>query len=694
MKRILLVTLVMLIGAVVIHSNRTASAAPPDGFTYSPVVSGLNLPVDVEIMPDGGILVAEKGVGSGWFGRSSVRLARDGEVQVVPVISLSTNTYVDSGILGMILDPSFASNHYFYVWYSTGAESLGWDGVSVNRLSRFTFDPLTETADPASETIVIDDIPVGSIHNGGGMAFDQNGILYISTGEGNVPERSQDMTSLNGKILRIIPTETGYSIPPDNPFIGSPDIPDEIYASGLRSPHRLVFRESNGRVYVADVGQMMWEEFNLVSAGANFGWPVREGPCPIGQALPCNPAPPQFTDPILYYMHPGPGIGSAISAIAFYEGTAYPDIYQENVFFADINQGFLARSDLMSVPVGTGQFPIFDSAAGNLVDALYHQEALFFVDIYTGQIMKLVYTGGPPQPQAVLEGAPVLGPPPLEVAFSAAGSTIISGTTPAFHWNLGDGSPGIETSVPEIDHVYPADGNYTASVQITDSNGGVSNPAEIEITVYSGEMPILQLTNLTEPGRPLYHAGDTLEYLAARSTTADLDPEEPFTWAIDMVHNQHHHPIIAGYAAISDTLELERDDHGGSVNIRYRFTLTMHTDQDVHVSRSMEIFPKIVTHTIATDPFVPEITQVSISNVVYPVPHTFPTIVGTEFEVVVPAVILFDGGAYNFDFWAPQPGSDPFLLFVSPEAETVQRANYSFAGPLFYSWLPVTTSNE
>jgi hypothetical protein len=243
-------------------------------------------------------------------------------------------------------------------------------------------------------------------------------------------------------------------------------------------------------------------------------------------------------------------------------------------------------------------------------------------------------------------------------------------------------------------HVYTADGNYTATLQITDTGGGVSNTVQFQVTVYSGEMPVLDLTNLTEPGRPLFYAGDTLAYLALRSTTADLDPDDPFTWGIDMVHNQHHHPIIAGYTTISDTLELERDDHGGSVAIHYRFTLTMHTDQDIFVSQTVEIFPKIVSQTITTNPFVPGLTKVIISNVQYPVPHTFPAIVGTEFAVQVPAVILFDGGAYNFDFWTPQPGDDPFLLFIAPEVQTLQRASYFFAGPLMYNWLPFTPAND
>ena len=127
---------------------RPAGAFDPPGFSYTAYATGLNLPIDAEFMPDGGILVAEKGVGAGPDGVSAVRLVRDGTVQDVPVLSLSTNTFGDSGLLGLILDPDFAENGYFYVWYGTGNQAVGWGGTTVYRLSRFTFDPLSETADP------------------------------------------------------------------------------------------------------------------------------------------------------------------------------------------------------------------------------------------------------------------------------------------------------------------------------------------------------------------------------------------------------------------------------------------------------------------------------------------------------------------------------------------------------------------
>ena len=138
----------------------------------------------------------------------------------------------------------------------------------------------------------------------------------------------------------------------------------------------------------------------------------------------------------------------------------------------------------------------------------------------------------------------------------------------------------------------------------------------------------------------------------------------------------------------SDTLEIDRSDHGGSVNLWYRFTLTMLTADGISVEVEKEIFPKVVSHVVTTDPFDTGITQVTVSNVIRFVPYGFPTIVGSEIPVKAPAVLFFKDGVYSFNSWSPQPGSDPFILFVSPEEETVLTAAYDFIGAVQKIWMP------
>ena len=669
--------------------SQAGSSAPPPGFSLSTYVSGLNIPVDLEIMPDGGFLVAEKGYGSGTNGTANIRLVRDGILQIVPVVAISTNPFSDSGIQGLVLDPDFGSNRYFYVWYATDEGSLGWNGTSVNRLSRFTFDPISATADPASELIVLDGVVWSEGHNGGGLAFGQDGYLYIATGDAFLYEPAQDLESLNGKILRINPTENGYTIPPSNPYINNPNALNEIYAIGLRNPFRMEARTSDGAIFVADVGQNTWEELNQVSKKANYGWPSREGPCPTGQKLPCPTAPPQFTDPILYYQHPNPTVGGAITGLALYEGTRFPDLYHNRLFFADINLQFIKTARLASLPVTENEFGDFVDEVGFIVDAEYHDDELFFVEINEGKIIQLSYSGSDNEvPFAVIAANTHLGAAPLTVHFSGIESTIPTGATPTYHWDFGDGSSPLSTSVPVISHAYSSDGNYFATLWIEDGNGGVSNTDSVMITVYSGELAQINLTNLTEPGRVLYNGGDIWEHAANRSTMADLDPLTPYSWRIDLHHHQHFHPVVFGSVTISDTFEIPSDDHGGAYNLWYRFYLTMKTNSGIEVTTYTEIFPELVDLIMTTSVYDPGNTTVVLNNVEYAVPHAFTSIVGTEYQATAPELIFFEHGLYHFDQWEGGDPGETLFEFTAPDSETTLTANYLYGGPANTLWIP------
>ena len=123
--------------------------------------------------------------------------------------------------------------------------------------------------------------PAGDDHHGGGLRFGPDGKLYWSVGD-NVccsvvdASNAQNLTNMYGKVLRLNPDGTA---PTDNPFYdGDGTNYDAIYATGFRNPFRLTFTP-DGELLVTDVGQGTWEELNLVTAGANYGWPDAEGPC-------------------------------------------------------------------------------------------------------------------------------------------------------------------------------------------------------------------------------------------------------------------------------------------------------------------------------------------------------------------------------------------------------------------------------
>jgi glucose/arabinose dehydrogenase len=170
-------------------------------------------------------------------------------------------------------------------------------------------------------------------HNGGKLLFDPKGNLYIGMGDGGAagdPERrAQNLGELLGKILRIDPLATGtaaYTIPSDNPFVSTSGARGEIYALGLRNPWRFAFDRAKGDLWIADVGQNLWEEVDHVAAGngagkgANFGWSAFEGSHPFNADQHADGA----VAPVWEYAHGDDGC--SVSGGQLYRGSAIPSL--------------------------------------------------------------------------------------------------------------------------------------------------------------------------------------------------------------------------------------------------------------------------------------------------------------------------------------------------------------------------------
>ncbi len=194
----------------------------------------------------------------------------------------------ERGLLGLAFHPDFASTGRFFVYYSgplSATGPTGWD--HTNYVAEYTVTPGADQANATSERILLAmDHPQGN-HNAGMVAFGHDGYLYISVGDGgggdDVGEghvaggNGQDITqNLLGSILRIDVNNTeDYGIPADNPFVGVDGF-DEIFAFGFRNPYRFSF-DPSGNVIVADAGQELYEEIDLVEKGGNYGWNLKEG---------------------------------------------------------------------------------------------------------------------------------------------------------------------------------------------------------------------------------------------------------------------------------------------------------------------------------------------------------------------------------------------------------------------------------
>jgi glucose/arabinose dehydrogenase len=368
--RTLLITIVVALAASLAVAP-AQGATVPAGFTDQ-LVATVPAPTAIAFTPDGRGLIATQS------GRLRV-LTSGGTLLATPALDLSAKICANSerGLLGVAVDPAFATNGFVYLYYTFNkAGDCG--AATVNRVARVTLSPANTAG---SEVVLIDNIPSpAGNHNGGDLHFGKDGNLYVSVGDGGCDyagggcaganDAARDRHVLLGKILRITPTG---GIPADNPFQGAGTARcnttgittagtwcQETYAWGLRNPYRIAFdpNAAGTRFYINDVGQGAWEEIDLGAAGADYGWNVREGFCVNGSTTNCGPPPTGMTNPLFAY---GRSDGCvSITGGAFVPSGVWPAAYQGKYLFADFGCGKIFRLD----PNGAGGFTRVDFATG------------------------------------------------------------------------------------------------------------------------------------------------------------------------------------------------------------------------------------------------------------------------------------------------------------------------------------------
>ncbi|MCA9185963.1 MAG: PQQ-dependent sugar dehydrogenase [Planctomycetales bacterium] len=237
----------------------------------------------------------------------------------------------EEGFLGLAFHPNYKDNGKFYVYYTTT------EAPRQSLISEFTVrsdDP--DSADPASERVVMRIPQPYWNHNGGTICFGPDGYLYVALGDGglgNDPHgNGQNLQTLLGSVLRIdvnSQDQGGYGIPQDNPFVGRQDARGEIWAYGIRNPWRITFDRQTGKLWLGEVGQNLWEEINVITRGGNYGWNVRESYHPFA-AHGADPSS-DFVEPIFEYGH---DIGKSITGGYVYRGKKRPEL-QGAYLYAD-----------------------------------------------------------------------------------------------------------------------------------------------------------------------------------------------------------------------------------------------------------------------------------------------------------------------------------------------------------------------
>lgn len=718
MKRRLVALIVF---AVLIGGAPLFAATVPSGFSEQVVASGLAQPIAMDFAPDGRIFVTEK--------QGKVRIIQNSVLLSTPFLTLSVNSDLERGLLGIALDPQFAENGYVYLYYSPPTQPYH------NRVSRFTASSTNPNiAIAGSELILLDNIPgEHGFHNAGNLRFAPDGTLFISTGDAmRGAQTAQNPQSLGGKILRIYKDGT---IPADNPFVGSTTAHGAVWAYGLRNPFTFDI-DTDGTLYINDVGEGSWEEINKGVKGGNYGWPSCEGAC-------TNP---NYINPIYAYSH---NEGKSISGAAFYNGTQFPAKFQGSYFFADYVNGFIkalgstntAQNFATGVPAPVH---VRDGKDG----------ALYYLSIQNGTLVRISYgaTSPPPPPPPAPEDTE------HSIVIHAAGSSA-GGSYPAMELFINDNKVQTFASVQgnadagqflqfahafnelptrikvafpndyyggqgqdrnlRVDKIvvdgktYQAEASTTASTGTwTPTSNCIPGYVQSEWLHCTGHFefeispPAPPPNTAPEPMIDLpmesatYRAGDTVQYAGSATDAEDGElPAENFSWTIVFHHDTHTHPFVGPVGGSKSGNFTTLSEHETFENTWYRIHLTVRDSAGSSASVYRDIYTRKDAPPAASST-VTVFAAGTLAGGAYPtlelrikenVVHTFSNIRGNAddgvfetltFRATEPVAIGDITLAFVNDFWDPGQNQDrnvrvDKLILDGVEFQTEAQSTFS-----------------
>lgn len=467
---------VRLLAALFIGAELLLGASPapavdlPPGFVVETVPFTFDVPTAIDFLPDGALLVAEKG--------GIVYVVRGNQRWPMWVHEEEVLNTDDRGLLGIAVDPDFAVNRRLYFLLtvdpdSNGVELDNYDDTYA-RLVRYEVSATDPNhVDESTRTVLIgatwaEGFPSGSgTHTIADLAWGADGSLFVSAGDGAHFEeadaggldpglfapgrtdpaedigafRAQYLGSLNGKVLRVDP-ETGLGYPSNPYFDGNPaSNQSRVWAYGLRNPFRITRRPGTGlsdpsagnpgTLYIGEVGWNAWEEVDVVrSPGLNFGWPCFEGPDPEPDYQAASPAhhgcgtigttenPAPATGPLAAFHHVQPSFslplgtrGRVIGGGVFNDGPGYPQPYRGGYFFGDYMRNWIKvlKTDADDQLVALHDFAT--AADGPVCFATHPLNGdVYYVAIATGQVHRIRYTSVAAAPPT--DASPIALAPP------------------------------------------------------------------------------------------------------------------------------------------------------------------------------------------------------------------------------------------------------------------------------------------
>jgi glucose/arabinose dehydrogenase len=569
------------------------------GFVTDTVAGGLNIPTVFAFAPDGRIFIGLKD--------GAISIVKDGALLPVPFYTITpVNNYGDRGLLGLTLDPNFATNGYVYAAYTYDNNPADNPGLKTAQVIRLTASG--DVAVPASRLVLLgtvtgtpakpscEDWPLTAdcipsdedSHSIGNLKFGPDGMLYVATGDGasffSVDARAlraQSIDRLAGKILRVNPVN-GQGLA-DNPFYNG-DLSatrSKVWAYGVRNDFRYNFKPGTNVIFSGDVGWDTWEEINVITPGVNLGWPCYEGNYQQPGYAAYQPCQNLYntggvTLPLIQWDH---NTGTAAAVGGAFTGTnGYSAKYQNTYFYADY-----ARDSISTLKVDAlnnlvpGSVSIFSSAADGPIQLEIGPEGdIYYLAINRGELRHLRFIGDNRPPVAAAAATPAAGLSPLFVAFSSAGSgDPDAGQAVTYDWDFGDGSAHSAAANPSHTYTAATPTSFTARLTVTDP---YFLTAVVTLPVQVGNTPPAA-TIATPLNLAQYDIGDTIAFSGSATDTQDgTIPANNLAWSVVLNHclnadftNCHAHPVFQT-TGVGSSFPIV--DHGDYVYYEIYFTAT------------------------------------------------------------------------------------------------------------------------
>ena len=361
MKKSLLILSILLISAI---TFKVTAQTLPAGFVKTTMVTGLNYPVAFDFAPDGRYFITQKGgnsAGSCANGKILVYSPAGALIGTFYDLTDSVNCDFERGLLGICLDPNFATNHYVYVYYVHI-----WGAANALRVLRFTEVSNVGTMPTILLNIDLNPYTVAGNHVGGNLHFrpsDPN-RLYVSIGDlawhqgDSVLNYANKLNKPFGKNLRI---NSDGTIPTSNPYYddGNPATgnDDRIWSWGHRNPFDFCFSPISDTMYTSENGWNAYDEVNVIVKGKNYGWAACEGNFIVttsgATTTPCANA--NYVNPITTWSAPLGGL----TGIVYYSGSVIPAL-DNHLLVADNDYGRV-------YDVTLGNAPSYNTATSNVL---------------------------------------------------------------------------------------------------------------------------------------------------------------------------------------------------------------------------------------------------------------------------------------------------------------------------------------